>query len=149
MRKKSHCKNQLSGRYILLVFIGLSLTGCVAVTDDVPGPTQPITPRPPQEEPKKPSEKYLGDWVLKSVEGNTSCTVKLQRLQGYGWGQTFNNGCYRFDNIPKIASWRLDDDLVLLQTSFGAETVGRLRVIDDNTFRGRLVSGERVRMTRK
>ena len=96
---------------------------------------------------KENHEKLLGDWRLASVDGKASCSIKLQPLQGYGYGQVWANQC-RFDGAPKIFSWRVDGKTVTLHGLHGKGDVGTLNRIGKNTFKGSLITGETVRMTR-
>ncbi len=134
---------------MILMLSAAALTGCVATVDETDRPIRPTPPHSTPDKPARPGEAYLGDWTLKSLDNDLSCSVKLQRLQGYGWGQTFTNGCYRFKEVPKISAWRVDEVGIVLQTSFGKENVARLISVDRNRFVGRMVNGERIVMTRK
>lgn len=136
----------------LAVFFVTALAVGVAGCETIGG--EPSRPSPPGQSPErhasdKPSDRLLGDWVLKSVEGKTSCTIKLQSLQGYGYGQVWKQSSCRFDDVPTIFSWRFEDGSILLQGQHGRGDVGSLHRAGRDTFRGALVSGEKVTMARK
>lgn len=124
----------------------IAVAGCVTAETPVASPAAPVTVISDVE---TDADLPLGDWKLRSEDGRSSCSIKLQPLQGYGYGQVWQNGCTTaFRDTPKIASWRGDEFGVTLMQMHGKDAVGHLRRSGSDEFRGRLTSGERVTMTR-
>jgi len=130
----------------ILCVAAMSAAGCVTAETPVASPAAPVTMVSDEE---TGADLPLGDWKLRSEDGRSSCSIKLQPLQGYGYGQVWQNGCTTaFRDTPKIASWRGDEFGVTLMQMHGKGAVGHLRRSGNDEFRGRLTSGERVTMTR-
>ncbi|MEM7024392.1 MAG: AprI/Inh family metalloprotease inhibitor [Pseudomonadota bacterium] len=133
--------------WFLVTVVTILSAGCnVDVTQ--PGPRTVATPVSSEEEaPKKPGEELVGDWRLQSRDGKASCTIKLQPLQGYGYGQVWTNNC-RFADVPAIKTWRIDGGRLTLLGSHGRDAVGELFRYDSDGFEGALLSGEGVGLNR-